>query len=502
MPGAGGEPHDDLEFPGDAPPPPLDPAEAAKEAALVAEAVARNRVAAGRGAVVGFLVATLVFFGIAYAFPESERGLSLVVVALSAGAFAALGTWALLRAKAPAFDPGLLPPDAPADAETRRIEARARAHERRTAIAFALGAATFFVTGPAVLLGWSAHLESLNEGLSYWEPRASIGTGRGLFVLAVAAALGALVVALVRPRVDPLAELGGLSAADATRARKAGAPPALSGADLAELRAIAREVRAQQRRDALSHRGAVVVFFVVAPIVAWLGAGLLFATLAGAAAAFGFARLFGHGGAPKLDEPVAMPDRGRDWFRTSLASARTVTLEVPGGLESMLARALHVAENRWALVTSEGALLAEAREDELPLLERLLPFRPRTISVRDGERAPLALSRSGRPFAETWGLAADGAPAGRIETSLFGALVLRDAAGAERYRLRRSWLDRRSWIVLAGGKEVARLEWPSPGFFALRFDRPGLVVGIPEGASAEERVLLLCAGLVLDLDRA
>lgn len=507
--------HADLEFPGDATPP-VDPKEADAEAARVADAVARNRRATAAAAIVGFVVATAVFFGIAYAFPDSERGFSLVFVALSAGAFAGLGVWALGRSKAPVFDPGALPPDAPVDAETRRYEERGRAHDRQTRRALGLGGATFFLAGPVALYAWSRHLEALNETRSYFE-RESIGAGRSLGVLVVAAMLGALVTRLLRPRIDVLSELGGVPASGATPSETRG--PALSKADVAELRAVAHEVRAQQRRDALAHGGAVIGFLVTAPLVLfvldWLGrsadpyerssfdgAQLLLACLAGGAVAYGISRAAGKATTVSTGEHVAPPDRGRDWFAQALGTTRSITLEVPGDFEALLGRSFGVAVNRWTLVDAGGAQLAEASEDELPLLRRFLPFRPRTISVRDLDRTPLVLTRPGGPVERSFRLVADGAPAGTIGANLLGTLILCDASGAERFRVRRSWLSRRSRVVLSAGKEVARIEWPRPGFFATFLDRPGLVVGVPDGASLADRRLLLAAGLVLDLDHA
>lgn len=500
-PGAGRS-DDDLEFPGDVPPP-IDPREADAEAARVADALARNRVATARAVIVGFIVATAVFFGVAYAFPESERGFSLLAIALGAGAFVGVGVWALSRSKAPVFDPGPLPADAPVDQETRRIEARAREHDRRNRIALALGAAAFVLAGPVVLYLWSQHLEALNEArlmsddfYSVYTPREEVGNGRGLLVLFGAAIFGAFVTWVLRPKVDVLSELGGATV------EREGAPASLSKVELAELRAIAAEVRAKQRREAFAHGGSVVVFVLVVGAVYLLGFGVLLGAIVGAVASAGFHRLAsGSGGAPKLDA-LEIPDRGRDWFADTVATTRSITFEVPGDLEALLGRMVGVAVNRWTLVDGTGAALAEVNEVALPFLERLRPARPRRIEVRDLDRTPLVLRRAGGLFEGDWKLDADGAPAGSIVASFFGHLVLRDAAGKERLAIRRSFFGGRSRPIVRDGTEIGRVEWPRRGVFSTRLDRPGLVVDLPEGTPIEERRLLLAAGLVLDLDRA
>jgi hypothetical protein len=481
-----------------------------EEAARIADAIARNRRALGLGVVVAFVLASATFFGIGYGFPDAELGFGALAASLGLGAFAGMVVWLIARARTPVFERLSSGPAAPADAETRALEERARRHDARNRLALGVAGLVFLLVGPVALAAWSAHLDALNETRSYFE-RESIGMGTGSLVLAFALALAGLAWWLLRAKVDVLLELGG-SAPDAP-ARDVAA----SKEDLAELRRIGDEVRATQRREAVARIGTVAAGVGVAGAVivafdrayAAMGSGayddalvvgrfeLFVAVGLGAAAALFASRVLG--GTPAPAPLVARREDERDWFHDTLSTTGTLTLQAPHDLEAVIARWLGLATNRWSLPDGSGAAFCEASEVEAPLLRRFLPLRGRSIEVRDLDRTPMKLARDAGWG--DWRVIADGEKVGTLAPRFFGGLTVRDASGAERMRVRRALLSRNRHHVTRDGAEIARIVRPRRGFFASSLEVPGLSVELPRDATLADRRLLLAAALVLDLDR-
>jgi len=516
---------DDLTFPDERAVPDaqvMSEADADAEAAQLVESIERNRRAVARGVIAGFVVASITFFAIAYAFPNVDRDLVLTAMSLGVGAFVGLGVWATGRSKKLVLEPVAGPTETP-DASTRDVEAKGRAYRQRTTRALLAGAASFFAAGPMVLFFWSRHLEAENE-LRSWYGREEIGAGRSLMVLFAAGALGALVTYLMRPRIDVLAELGGIDGTASTR--EAGTP--LSAAELADLRAVAGAERRRQmvrhawavpcapRRNAAALRdvpgvhssremreGAVqiaagVSFVAAAAAVVMAGGGALLAALAGLGAAVVVHRMLDARGATDKGGDLADTLEG---FGATLATTGSITLEGSTGLEASLGRMLGVTMNRWTLTDGGGAALASASEIELPLWRRWLPFRTRTLAVRCVDGRPLELTRPGTPFADAWTVRCDGVAGGTLRHGFFGTLVASDAGGAERFVVKRMWLSRWSRVVTRQGQAPSRITWRRPGWLSSALDHPGLQIELPRDATIADRRLLLAAGLVLDLDR-
>jgi hypothetical protein len=479
------------------------------EVARITAAIAQNRRAVAAGAITAFAVASAVFWAIAYGFPDSDLGLPVLAAALGTGAFLGLVVWMVLRARAPVFERVTSAPEA-TDAETRALEEKARAHDRKNRIAVTISGALFAVLGPGALYAYDAHLEALNRTRDYWE-REEIGFGTGTLILAAAAAVAALAWWMLRAKVDVLASLGGSdsrSVPEPAIPGKAPSPEELErqrredAEQLADLKKTAAEVRASQRREMLAHAGSVAAFFVACGIVLFLDGGVVLGAIVGGGAALFVNRLATP--RPPAPPPVRPVREGeRDWFKETMSTTGTLVLQVPADLGSFVLRGLGMATNQWSVLDGGSGFVCEVAEVELPFFRRLVPGHARTIEVRDVDRTPMVLKRPFSLFGGDWEVTADGAKLGTIAQRFFGGLELREASGVVRLRVRRSWLSRRVWIASdARGTEKSRIERARPSFFATAMEVPGLHVGLPRDAGLDDRRLLLAAALVLDLDRA
>ncbi|MDQ3033443.1 MAG: hypothetical protein M3Y87_13575 [Myxococcota bacterium] len=493
--------------------------DADREAARITRAIAVHRRAAAAGVLTWFGVATAAFFGFGYGFPDAELGFGALAASLGLGAFCGVAVWTIARARTPVFDRLSSTPDAPADAETRALEDRARRHEARNRLALAVAAIVFFAVAGGGLVAWSAHLDALNETREYWS-RESLGIGDVTLALGSALALAALAWWLLRAKVDVLLELGGVAPTSAP-----GADAPVSAEDLSELRRIGDEVRRAQRREALGRVGATIAGVGTASAVLFVidrayeaangasrygddllrigGSELLVSCGLGAAAALLVTRIADR--EQPAETPASATERrgdDRDWFAETLETTGALTLRAPGDLGSLIARFFGVATNRWSLLDGGGAAFCEAAEIDLPLAQRWVPLRGRTIEIRDLDRTPMRLVRRAG-WAGAWEIVAEGVAIGSASAGLFGAIVLRDRAGHERLRARRSWWNRRRHVVTRDGAELTRIVRARRSLFAsVLEDASGSRIELPGEATLDDRRLLLAAALLVDLDRA